>query len=230
MGEKAGAWVQVTLSQIESDDAAGWIVVQVQDVTASHVLRAELEAAANRDPLTGLFRRSVIQGEIEARFARGSRMGLLFIDLDGFKQVNDTLGHDAGDAVLAGVAGRILNELRQVQGDSRTTPGEPAELDLAARYGGDEFVIVLGDIATPMEAMTVAGRIRRAIARGYWIGGQKVQIDASIGIATTFGTYPLADEMLKAADLAMYEAKRLRDQGGSGLSLADARPRLSIAA
>jgi GGDEF domain-containing protein len=81
-----------------------------------------------------------------------------------------------------------------------------------------------------MEAMTVAARIRHAIARGYWIGGQKVQIDASIGIATTFGSYPLADEMLKAADLAMYEAKRLRNQGGSGLSLADARPRLSIAA
>ena len=162
-----------------------------------HRLRAELEQLAKYDALTGLANRVLFQDFLSGAIARADRgkrsLALMFLDLDHFKYVNDTLGHATGDALLTAVAQRLKACVRTG--------------DLVARLGGDEFAIVLDDIGTTDNAERVAQNIIEKLEQPCDINNHEVRAQTSIGIAI----YPIAgndaDELVKAADTAMYEAK-----------------------
>jgi len=158
-----------------------------------------LRHAATHDALTGLPNRVLFHERLEdavARAARGpgSRYGVFLLDLDGFKRVNDTLGHAAGDQLLTEVSRRISDSL-------------PAG-DLAARLGGDEFAVLLDGLLDPAEAVErVVGRIRDALARPILVEGQELVVGASIGVAVGDSRYGTPQDVLRDADIAMYWAK-----------------------
>ena len=161
--------------------------------------------AATRDPLTGLYNRAAFRDALELAFARRdrrlTRLGVVFLDLDDFKPVNDTYGHAAGDAVLREVADRLLSCVR-------TT-------DLVVRLGGDEFVILVEespDASAPDTGMTkVLGRVRQALARPFQVREDvAMPMSASVGWAIDDGVDDTPDTLLHRADLAMYREKNRR--------------------
>ena len=159
-------------------------------------LQHKLRHQALHDPLTGMANRSLFQTSVrDALVAAGERVGVLFIDLDDFKTVNDSLGHVVGDELLRAVAGRVQECLR---------PG-----DLAARLGGDEFAVLLQGIADSRAATTVANRIVERLREPFQIMGTEIIVRASIGIATGTSGDAGGDELLRNADEAMYTAKGL---------------------
>ena len=163
---------------------------------SSHEMRAlhdALSQRVRRDALTGLPNRIALTEALDERHAGQRRVAILFIDLDGFKLVNDSLGHAAGDELLIRVAERILAAVRGA--------------DLVARLGGDEFVVTCAGIDNLGEATEVAARICGAIESPFRIGNQDVVISASVGIAFAEPGACTADEILRRADLAMYRAK-----------------------
>ena len=172
-----------------------------------------LELQALSDPLTGLANRRLLADRMSMALIHARRnksvMAVAYLDLDGFKQINDRLGHDAGDALLKQVAARLLQAVR--------------EMDTVARLGGDEFVILLWQVSGADYAAAVAQRMLGALAQPYDVLGNSVNISASAGI----GIYPAhgdtADKLMKSADLALYAAKRAgkntyRISESSGLS------------
>ncbi len=158
----------------------------------------QLEYGANYDALTGLANRNLLSDRLRQAMAgavrKGNMVGVLLHDLDNFKVINDSLGHDAGDALLKAVAQRMRAAVR--------------EADTVARLGGDEFVIVIADVDSAAELMTIAGKLLADLARPFTIEHQQIYISASIGICL----YPRDGEqeqiLLKNVDLAMYRAKR----------------------
>jgi diguanylate cyclase (GGDEF)-like protein len=162
--------------------------------------RAERRLAdlALRDELTGLPNRRAFDGLLAGAFARArrhaTRLAVLFVDLDGFKAINDRLGHAAGDAVLREVANRLRSTVRAS--------------DVAARLGGDEFAVVVEDVRSPADAATVARKLQLAIAQPIDAGGEAVRCTASVGVALGPEGRADADALLAAADAAMYERKR----------------------
>jgi len=157
-----------------------------------------LERQALSDPLTGLANRRRLTDRMSMALVHARRnkstMALVYLDLDGFKQINDTLGHDAGDVLLKQVAARLLAAVREV--------------DTVARLGGDEFVIVLWQVSGAGHAATAVLRALAAVAQPYDILGQAVSMTACAGIGIFPGHGDTADTLLKSADLALYEAKR----------------------
>ena len=164
--------------------------------------RAEmtLEHLATHDTLTGLPNRYLMFDRLNQLLVRAARYGLsfaiLFIDLDGFKRINDSRGHDVGDLVLRGVAERLTRNLRAA--------------DTVARIGGDEFVVLLESLRAGPDAIALADKIRSAVGMPFALPGGDAAVTVSIGI----GQYPDdgrdAEELLKAADVEMYRAKRRR--------------------
>lgn len=155
---------------------------------------------ANHDALTGLANRQMFMLQLRQKFALRTRQpdlkfSLLFIDLDRFKMINDTLGHHAGDAFLVEISQRLQQTVR--------------ELDLVARLGGDEFVVMLGPMQQEADAEDVAERIIIAVREPMELQGQLVYSGASIGIAHYRADYPSADALLRDADAAMYQAKAM---------------------
>ena len=157
-----------------------------------------MESLALRDPLTGLANRRLLDDRVWIAMAHARRnksvMAVVYLDLDGFKQINDTLGHDTGDALLKMVAERLLATVR--------------EEDTVARQGGDEFMIVLWHVSSARAAATVVSKMIEAVSQPYVIDGQTVSLTTSAGIST----YPThgedVDTLMKSADLALNEAKR----------------------
>ena len=157
-------------------------------------LKERLAHEARHDPLTGLANRSLFALRVEAALARDDNApAVMFLDLDDFKGVNDTLGHAAGDALLVAVAERLRASLR--------------EDDLAARLGGDEFAVLLEHAPTAVEAERAAERVLGALVAPLRVGGRAVRVRASIGVALASAGADSADELLRNADLAMYTAK-----------------------
>jgi diguanylate cyclase (GGDEF)-like protein len=159
-------------------------------------LKEQLRHQAYHDPLTGLANRTLFGEQVDLRLAEdrgGSLPVVLFLDLDDFKVVNDSLGHAAGDRLLIAVAERLRGCIR----------GE----DMAARLGGDEFAVLLEDEPSLGRAMTVANRIVDALRVSFPIQGQEITIGASIGIAAGRADIKRADDLLRNADVAMYTAK-----------------------
>ena len=168
---------------------------------------------ASHDPLTGLPNRALFLERLHQSIAHARRkadvqFAVLFIDLDRFKIVNDSLGHLAGDRLITQVAGRLTGALRREDVIARPDATTPDSSTLA-RLGGDEFTILLTDIRDPSDAVRVANRVKDALRQPFAIGGQEVYTSASIGIASSASGYESADAILRDADLAMYRAKAL---------------------
>jgi diguanylate cyclase (GGDEF)-like protein len=174
------------------------MVGSLTDIHDRKALEAQLRHAALYDGLTGLPNRSLFIDRLRLTMARAGRRSdyqyaVLFLDLDGFKLVNDSLGHLLGDTLLSSVAERILSDLR------------PS--DTASRFGGDEFAILLDDVASTHNPIAVAERLQERLARPFHIGGHEIVVTASIGIASSVTGYQSADDVLRDADTAMYRAK-----------------------
>jgi diguanylate cyclase (GGDEF)-like protein len=157
-----------------------------------------LEALALNDPLTGLANRRLFADRMSLALVHARRnrsaMAVMYLDLDGFKRINDTLGHSSGDALLKMVAARLSSTVR--------------EEDAAARLGGDEFAVALWEVGGPDDAAAVARKVLEGVARPYVVDGREVVVTASIGIALYPEHGEDADALMKSADAALYEAKR----------------------
>jgi diguanylate cyclase (GGDEF)-like protein/PAS domain S-box-containing protein len=209
----ADASFEIEFRVIHPDGAVRWLRIQgrperngggkvlrmsgvTQDVTAKRNVELKLVHMARHDALTGLSNRVVLRetmDEVCARAQRGDTGAILCLDLDRFKQVNDTLGHPTGDALLQAVTRRLTACVR--------------ETDLVARIGGDEFAIVQHAVDQPRNASALARRLVAELSRPFDIFGHHVVIGTSIGIAVTPEDGLEADQLLRNADLALYRAK-----------------------
>jgi diguanylate cyclase (GGDEF)-like protein/PAS domain S-box-containing protein len=171
------------------------------DISERKTLEVELERRASHDPLTGLPNRPAFVDRLEQALQRTRRrknsrnkVGVLFMDLDGFKTINDSLGHEAGDRFLVTVAERLKNRLRPE--------------DVLARFGGDEFAVLLEDVANVTEAIWVAQRIAEGLQEPLAVNSHQVSVSTSVGIALgSANTNDDPEGMLRKADAAMYQAK-----------------------
>ncbi|WP_137821744.1 bifunctional diguanylate cyclase/phosphodiesterase [Pseudomonas sp. D(2018)] len=174
------------------------MVVIALDMSVVRQLHAQLESQAITDALTGLLNRRGFHQALEASLARiernGKRMAVLYLDLDGFKLINDSLGHEAGDRVLRRVAEQLKNCLRPY--------------DILARMGGDEFTALLDTLDHPEDAARVAEKLIELVSVRHRIEGIDITLGASVGIACFPECGQSVDGLLRAADIAMYEAKR----------------------
>jgi diguanylate cyclase (GGDEF)-like protein/PAS domain S-box-containing protein len=193
---RTAVMLEMHCRDLRDDATVAGIVVTLRDVTERRQLERELTHQAFHDSLTGLANRVLYAdrlGHALARAARdGSVVGVLFIDLDDFKIVNDTLGHAVGDQLLVAVAARISAALRAD--------------DTAARLGGDEFAALIENVQHPDAVEETAERILQALSAPFVIDGEALHAVASIGITTT-PEADNADELLRQADLALYVAK-----------------------
>ena len=174
------------------------LIYQLHDITSRRLAEGELHHIAYHDSLTDLVNRNCFNERLEVAVERtrldvAQRFAVMFLDLDRFKVVNDSLGHIAGNALLREVARRLSESVR---------PG-----DLVARLGGDEFAVLLEQVHDPADAMALAERLLVAVSAPMTINGTEVMPGASIGITLSDLGYRTADEVLRDADLAMYAAK-----------------------
>lgn len=196
-----GEIVTAVLSASTARDAQNevrYIIFQTQDITLRKKAEEQLHYDASHDVLTGLHNRAsytvCLKNALRrSKHKKAAGIAVLFLDLDGFKMVNDSLGHAAGDELLKATAGRLLECVRAI--------------DTVARLGGDEFTILLEDLENVAQAVRVAERIEEKLSEPFEIDGQEIFISTSIGVATTEIAYEDAGEMLRDADAAMYQAK-----------------------
>ncbi|MGH9178264.1 MAG: EAL domain-containing protein [Acidimicrobiales bacterium] len=194
-----GTWrhTETTVTNLLADPSVGGVVLNTRDVSDRQALEAELRRRAWHDPLTDLPNRALFTDRVEQALARGARSRdasiVLYLDLDDFKAVNDSMGHASGDLLLRSVADRLLACVR---------PG-----DTVARLGGDEFAVLL-DAAPMQDAEQVAGRIVAELGRPFTLPGGERSVRVSVGIAAGRPGIDTAEELVSNADTAMFAAKK----------------------
>ncbi len=198
-GDGTDLWVVLHCSRYEDPGGAGHcLIYQIHDITSRHVAESRLHHIAYHDGLTDLANRTCFHERLEVAVERSrldakERFAVLFLDLDRFKIVNDSLGHIAGNDMLREVARRLRSCVRPI--------------DLVARLGGDEFAILLEALSDPEAGMRLAHRVLDAVGQPLLINGTEVVPSASVGITFSDLGYRTVDEVLRDADLAMYAAK-----------------------
>jgi diguanylate cyclase (GGDEF)-like protein/PAS domain S-box-containing protein len=204
-------WAATSVSIVRDEaGAALYAIGQIEDITERKAIGERLAHAAIHDPLTGLPNRVLFMDRLEhalAVAARGQRrVAVVFLDLDRFKFVNDSLGHAVGDRLLVAVADRLRSALR------------PS--DTVARFGGDEFVVLCDDVAGEEATLDIASRMAKAVARPVLLPEGEVFVTASLGVAVSSRPGDTADSLLRDADTAMYRAK---EQGRARTEVFDER-------
>jgi diguanylate cyclase (GGDEF)-like protein len=192
MEVSAGREIFIVNSPMEH---GGWVATD-EDISERRRIERRIEHMALHDALTDLPNRVLLRDRLEHSVAcaqRGEQMALLYLDLDQFKSVNDTLGHSVGDQLLKEVSERLRGCVR--------------ETDTVARIGGDEFAIILTGLRDPTDAAALARRVREAVATPFELAGHQIAVDTSIGIAITPNDGCDPDQLLKSADMALYGAK-----------------------
>jgi diguanylate cyclase (GGDEF)-like protein/PAS domain S-box-containing protein len=195
LGTGGGTWVWVE-SALRPVPADGTVVLSSRVIDERRRLEDELRRRATHDPLTALANRALTAERLDAALARvtdDSRVGLLFCDLDKFKEVNDRLGHEAGDDLLVQAADRLRGSVRRN--------------DLLARFGGDEFVVLLDGIGDLDGVLEIGDRVVRALEAPFVVRGERVEISVSVGGVLGVRGQANATAMLRDADAAMYAAK-----------------------
>jgi diguanylate cyclase (GGDEF)-like protein len=173
----------------------GWLATH-EDITERERTQEQIARMARHDALTDLPNRVLLRERLEdelKRVKRGECIAVLCLDLDHFKDINDTLGHPVGDELLKVTAGRL-----------RRCTREP---DTVARLGGDEFAIIMTGMQQPTDAAALATRLRESITKPYRLNGHQVLVDISVGISVAPADAVDPDQLLKNADMALYEAK-----------------------
>ncbi|HSL01059.1 MAG TPA: PAS domain S-box protein [Rubrobacteraceae bacterium] len=192
-------WALLSLSLVyDEEDEPFYFISQIQDLSERKRMEEQFQLQALRDTLTGLPNRKLFMDRLghaleRTRRTRGHKVAVLFLDLDGFKVINDSLGHDAGDLLLMVVTERLRRSLRPE--------------DTLARFGGDEFVVLLEEVENPGDAVRVARRITEEFRRPFVLEGRGVFASASIGIAFGDAHSESPVDLLRRADTAMYRAK-----------------------
>jgi diguanylate cyclase (GGDEF)-like protein/PAS domain S-box-containing protein len=189
---------EVTLTNLLADPSVRGIVLNSRDISERKELEDQLVHEAFHDGLTKLANRALFKDRLEVALRRREDVAILFLDLDGFKEVNDSLGHPAGDVLLMQVAMRLGEAVR--------------DGDTVARFGGDEFAVLIDAVDTPEDADDLAMRVVAALDEQFVIENQEIHVQGSIGIALTGPDARDADQLMRNADLAMYRAK----SAGSG--------------
>ena len=201
-GDGSYRWIEATYHRVESVGET-FVVGSVRDIAQRKEADVLLQQQASTDPLTGVANRTVLMDRMQQALHRLGRsqgvLAVLFLDLDRFKVINDSLGHHAGDGVLRALAERLLGFIR------------PA--DTLARLGGDEFVIIAEDLTDERAAVELGERIAEAGRKPFRIGDEEYVCTMSVGIATTADAHHGPESLLQEADLALYRAKdRGRDR------------------
>jgi diguanylate cyclase (GGDEF)-like protein len=184
-------------------------VISHENITERKLLENRLERRAYYDQLTDLPNRTLLHSRLEQAHRRcvsseGEPFAVLFLDFDGFKRVNDTLGHEVGDELLKAIAGRLRDATKATVLKDQTDAGGA----MVARLGGDEFVVVVDPIHEVSRAKTLADRLIEAMAKPFPIAGHALEVGVSIGVAIGTCKSEDADALLRDADIAMYEAKQ----------------------
>ncbi len=196
-----GSWRQIeaVVGNLLDSDSVGGIVLNARDVTDRRELERQLAYQAFHDPLTGLPNRALFMDRLEHALTKAERnrsgLAVLFIDVDRFKTINDSLGHSAGDELLAVTGDRLVAALYK-------------PYDTVARFGGDEFAVLLEDVTFAEDAAAVAARIVKACESPLTLQGSEVTASVSVGLAHSRGSDQTSAEILRAADIALYQAKR----------------------
>jgi diguanylate cyclase (GGDEF)-like protein/PAS domain S-box-containing protein len=205
---KDGKHYPVLISGTRMTDSSGREVVWsvVQDISYRKAVERELAAAARRDRLTGLANRTQFlerlqEAVVRVRHGEQPMFAVLFLDFDRFKVVNDAMGHQAGDELLVQIADRLRKALRSSDAEGKAR-------NQIARFGGDEFLVLINDIEKSTDAGRIADRVLAALSAAYVIQGREVHSTASIGIVTSDHCLEGAETIIRNADVAMYEAKR----------------------
>ncbi|MDQ3805237.1 MAG: EAL domain-containing protein [Acidobacteriota bacterium] len=194
-------WVHWSVSTVRDQYSKSvHLIFQIQDITDRKLAEQQLHHDAFHDALTGLPNRALFMDHLKLAIARSRRnaerlFAVLYLDLDRFKIINDSLGHTIGDQLLVGIADRLKSNLR---------PG-----DTVARLGGDEFTILIEDITDEKEAVQVAERVQKELSTPFNLSGREVFTTVSMGIAPSSTGYERAEDILRDADTAMYRAKSL---------------------